>query len=145
MDTFAMVPPAVLGDMAMDPPDRLPFLSTTALWSDLPSAGVDDLVATVGPGSGSPLAMVELRQLGGALGRPSPGAEARATLPGELSLLALGHLGPPAPGEGPLRPERPLQGQPPHPARRGELRGAEKDPAHADQPVHPVQAQRSER
>jgi len=90
MDTFAMAPPAVLGDMAMDPPDPLPFASTTALLSDLPGAGVDDLVAAAGPGSGSPLAMVELRLLGGALGRRSPGAGARATLPGTFSLLSLG-------------------------------------------------------
>jgi hypothetical protein len=90
MDTFAMVPPAALGDMAMDPPDPLPFRITTALMSDLPHAGVDELVAAVGPESGSPLAMVELRQLGGALGRPSEGAGARATLPGTLSLVALG-------------------------------------------------------
>jgi FAD/FMN-containing dehydrogenase len=90
MDTFAIAPPAVLGDMAMDPPEPLPFASASALLSDLPSAGVDELVAAAGPGSGSPLAMVELRQLGGALGRPSPGAGARATLPGSYSLLALG-------------------------------------------------------
>jgi Berberine and berberine like len=90
MDTFAVAPPAVLGDMAMDPPEPLPFLSATALLSDLPSAGVDDLVAAAGPGSGSPLALLELRQLGGALGRPSPGAGARATLPGEVIMLALG-------------------------------------------------------
>jgi hypothetical protein len=90
MDTFAMVPPAALGPLAMDPPDPLPFLSTTALLGDLPSAGIDDLVAAVGPGSGSPLALVELRQLGGALGRPSPDAGARATLPGAVSVLSLG-------------------------------------------------------
>jgi FAD binding domain len=90
MDTFAIVPPAVLGDMAMDPPEPLPIVSTTALLSDLPSAGVDELVSAAGPGSGSPLAMVELRQLGGALGRRSPGAGARATLPGTLAMFALG-------------------------------------------------------
>jgi hypothetical protein len=90
MDTFAVVPPAVLGDMAMDPEDPLPAASTTALLSDLPSAGVDDLVSAAGPGSGSPLAMVELRQLGGALGRRSPGAGARATLPGTVAMFALG-------------------------------------------------------
>ena len=90
MDTFAMAPPAVLGDMAMDPPDPLPFLSATALLNDLPSAGVDDLVAAAGPGSGSPLALVELRLMGGALERRSPGAGARATLPGRFSMLALG-------------------------------------------------------
>ena len=90
MDTFAMVAPAALGEMAMDPPDPLPFLITSALLDDLPHAGVDDLVAAVGPESGSRLAMVELRQLGGALGRDTPGAGARATLPGSLSLVALG-------------------------------------------------------
>jgi hypothetical protein len=90
MDTFAMVPPAALGEMAMDPPDPLPFVPTTALLRDLPPAGVDELVAAVGPGSGSNLALVELRQLGGAFARHTPGAGARATLPGTLSLLALG-------------------------------------------------------
>jgi len=90
MDTFAMVPPAALGELAMDPPDPLPFVPTTALLDELPRAGVEELVAAVGPGSGSNLAMVELRQLGGALGRHAPGAGARATLPGTLSLLALG-------------------------------------------------------
>ncbi len=90
MVTFAMVPPAALADMAMDPPDPLPFVPGTALLGDLPHAGVDELVAAVGPESGSPLAMVELRQLGGALGRKPAGAGARATLPGTLSLMALG-------------------------------------------------------
>ena len=90
MDTFAVVPPAALGDMAMDPPEPLPLVSTTALLSDLPSAGVDDLVSAAGPGSGSPLALVELRHMGGALGRRSAGAGARATLPGSLAMLSLG-------------------------------------------------------
>ena len=90
MDSFAMVPPGALSTMAMDPPDPLPFVPATAVLGDLPAAGVDELVAAVGPESGSPLAMVELRQLGGALGRHAPGAGARATLPGSLVLMALG-------------------------------------------------------
>jgi hypothetical protein len=93
LDTFAVVPPAALGDMAMDPPDPLPLVSTTALLSDLPSAGVDELVSAAGPGSGSPLDMVELRHMGGALARQSPGAGARATLPGSLAMLSLGVAG----------------------------------------------------
>ncbi|HEX8649071.1 MAG TPA: FAD-binding oxidoreductase [Thermoleophilaceae bacterium] len=93
MDTFAMVAPAALGDMAMDPADPLPLASATALLDDLPSAGVEDLVSAAGPGSGSPLAMVELRQMGGALARRSPGAGARATLPGSLVMMALGVTG----------------------------------------------------
>jgi hypothetical protein len=90
IDTFAVAPPAALGDLAMDPEDPLPVVSATALLSDLPSAGVDELVAAAGPGSGSPLAMVELRQLGGALGRPSADSGARATLPGRFAMFALG-------------------------------------------------------
>jgi FAD binding domain-containing protein len=87
MDTFAMVPPAVLADMAMDPTEPLPVMSTTALVSQLP---VEDLMAAVGPGSGSPLPLVQLRHLGGALGRRTPGAGARATLPGNYCVFALG-------------------------------------------------------
>ncbi|MDQ3933174.1 MAG: FAD-binding oxidoreductase [Actinomycetota bacterium] len=90
IDTFAIVPPIALGKLAMDPEDPLPIVSTTGLLDDLPHAAVDELVAAVGPGSGSTLGMVQLRQMGGALGRRSPGAGARATLPGRLSLFALG-------------------------------------------------------
>jgi FAD/FMN-containing dehydrogenase len=90
VDTFAVVPPAALGDMAMDPDDALPFLSATSLLGELPAAGVDEIVAAAGPDSGSPLAMVELRHMGGALGRRSPEAGARATLPGEVAMFSLG-------------------------------------------------------
>ena len=90
VDTLAMGPPAVLGDMAMDPTDPLPEVSTTSLLTELPSSAVDDIVTAAGPGSGSPLAMVELRQMGGALGRHEPGAGARATLPGEFVMFSLG-------------------------------------------------------
>ena len=49
-----------------------------------------ELVAAAGPGSGSPLAMVELRHMGGAIARRSPRSGARATLPGTLAMLSLG-------------------------------------------------------
>jgi FAD/FMN-containing dehydrogenase len=90
MDTFAMAPPAVLGDLAMDPPEPLPVATTTAIVDGLPDETIDGLVAAAGADSGSPLAMVQIRQLGGALARPPEGAGARATLPGEFIVLALG-------------------------------------------------------
>lgn len=65
-------------------------MSATALLSDLSPATVDDLVSAAGPGSGSPLAMVELRHLGGALGRRTPDAGARATVAGTLAMVAIG-------------------------------------------------------
>ena len=87
MDTFAMVPPAALADMAMDPTEPLPVMSTTALVSELP---IEDLMAATGPGSGSPLPLVQVRHMGGALARRTPGAGARATLPGEYCVFVLG-------------------------------------------------------
>jgi hypothetical protein len=91
-DTFAVVPPVVLGDLAMDPLDPLPFVLGHQLLDGLPSRTVDALLAAVGPdsGRGEALTMLQLRHMGGALARTTSGAGARATLPGEVSLLALG-------------------------------------------------------
>ena len=93
IDTFAVVAPAVLGDLAMDPRSPAPYLSTHGLLADLPSPALDDLVAAAGPGSGSALAKVQLRHMGGALARRTPDAGARATLPGTHSLFSLGIAG----------------------------------------------------
>jgi FAD/FMN-containing dehydrogenase len=89
MDTFAMVAPAALGDLAMDPEDPMPFVSDTQS-VDLSIEGIDRLVEAVGPGSDSPLAMVELRQLGGALARTGAGHGARATMSGSFCTMAGG-------------------------------------------------------
>ena len=48
---------------------------------------IQTLVKLGGPGSGSPLMMLELRQLGGALGRVSPGHGAVAKIDGEFVLF----------------------------------------------------------
>jgi FAD/FMN-containing dehydrogenase len=90
MDTFALVPPAELGDLAMDPREPLPFLSGHQLLDDVPPEGIDALVDATGPDSGAAITMVQLRHLGGALARRSPGAGARATLPGTICVFSLG-------------------------------------------------------
>jgi hypothetical protein len=51
--------------------------------------GIDDLVSA-GAQAGSPLGLLQLRHMGGALARQRPGAGARATLPGEVSMFSLG-------------------------------------------------------
>src|SRR3954453_22354712 len=91
-DTFASVPPVVLGDLAMDPLDPVPFQSTSALLDELPAEGIDAILAAAGPasGRGPTVSLLQLRQMGGALARVAPGAGARATLPGDISLFALG-------------------------------------------------------
>jgi FAD/FMN-containing dehydrogenase len=93
MDTFAMVPPAGIAELAMDPPDPLPYTTAHQLLAELPASAIDAIVDAAGPGTGSPLAMVQLRHMGGALARTAPGAGARATLPGVVSLFALGVTG----------------------------------------------------
>jgi FAD/FMN-containing dehydrogenase len=91
-DTFAMVPPVVLGDLAMDPLDPVPFHLTHELVDELPASAVDELVAKVGPesGRGPTVTILQLRHMGGAMARRAPGAGARATLPGEVCVMALG-------------------------------------------------------
>jgi hypothetical protein len=91
-DTFATVPPVVLGDLAMDPYEPLPLHSGHALLEDLPAGTIDAILAAVGPGAGrgETLTMLQFRQMGGALAREAPGAGARATLPGAISMYTLG-------------------------------------------------------
>ncbi|WP_217914988.1 FAD-binding oxidoreductase [Miltoncostaea marina] len=88
MDSFATQPPIALAELAMDPPDPLPYRTTTALLDDLPPAAIEELTRIAGPGSA--LTLLQLRHMGGALARREPGAGARATLPGRIALFGLG-------------------------------------------------------
>ena len=90
MSTFAMVEPNTLGYLAMDPDQPMPYVGSSRLVSDVSSAGIDAFIAASGPGSGSELANVELRSLGGALARHTPGHGARATLDGDYLMFAVG-------------------------------------------------------
>ena len=96
MDTFAMVPPVGIAELHMDPPAPMPFISTHRLLGELPAAAIDDLVSAAGPGSGSPLGMVELRHSGGALARTGADHGAIDTLPGEYLWFAGGLAADPA-------------------------------------------------
>ena len=94
MDTFAMQAPVGLSELAMDPRDPLPYRMRHALIDELPGAAIDDIAGIAGPGTS--LAMVQFRHIGGALARRTPGAGARATLPGEIVAFALGVVPEPA-------------------------------------------------
>jgi berberine-like enzyme len=89
MDTFAMVPPAELGDLAMDPRAPLPFRSSHDLLDGVTPEGIDALVDVI-QDAGPNLTLVQIRHLGGALGRKTETAGARATLPGDICLFSLG-------------------------------------------------------
>jgi FAD binding domain-containing protein len=90
LDTFAMVPAPSLVRLHQDPEEPMPYTSETALIEELPRAAIQGLLELAGPGSGSPLAGVELRQLGGALGRVTPGHGALAKLDARFVLFCVG-------------------------------------------------------
>ncbi|MGY1609802.1 MULTISPECIES: FAD-binding oxidoreductase [unclassified Geodermatophilus] len=66
------LPPTALDAVHMDPTEPMPAWEKGALLADLTEETVDALLAAAGPEVHVPLVMVEVRQLGGALGRPAP-------------------------------------------------------------------------
>ena len=88
INTFAPAPPVSLTRLHMDPEGPTPFLSGSSLLAELPSEGIDALLAVAGPASGSSLRLAaELRQLGGALDRPHPGGGAMSRLHGQFTFF----------------------------------------------------------
>ncbi|MCU0308416.1 MAG: FAD-binding oxidoreductase [Thermoleophilia bacterium] len=90
MDTFAMVPPAALARLHMDPEAPVPGMSGHAMLDAFGPAEVDAFLGACGPESGSVLISAEIRHLGGALGRPAPGAGALSHLDAGYVSFALG-------------------------------------------------------
>jgi FAD binding domain len=99
LDTFTIVPPSALGHLHMEPEHPVARLADDGLVGALPAEAIDDLVAIAGPGSGTPLASVELRHASGALetlehgyfthaaGNPTDTASA-AAIEAQLALVA---------------------------------------------------------
>ena len=81
--------------VSMDPPEPLPYQEGGALLADFDDAAQAALLAAAGPGSEIPLVLVEVRVLGGALARPSAGADAVGGRDAAFGLLAIGVLAPP--------------------------------------------------
>jgi FAD binding domain-containing protein len=90
IDTIAPTGPAGLLSLHMDPPGPVPGAGDGALFDVLPGEAIDALVAAAGPDSGSPLLSVELRHLGGALGRAQDDHGALASIDADFALYAVG-------------------------------------------------------
>jgi hypothetical protein len=99
MDTFASVDPADIARLHMDPEDPMPYVTDHMLAEMITPEAARELVAAAGPGSGSPLAVVELRHMGGALNRSHADHGARNTLPGELMFFTIAAVIPEIPME----------------------------------------------
>ena len=80
MDTFEWMPTAGLSRIHMDPENPVPGLGEGGLVGELSDEAIDAFVGLAGPDSGSPLLLSELRQLGGAMGRPAEGGGALSHL-----------------------------------------------------------------
>jgi FAD/FMN-containing dehydrogenase len=92
MDTMAVQPPAGIAQLHMDPPDPVPYASTSLLTSELSAAAIDSMLEAVGPGSGSQLLVVDLRHGAGALSTAPKGAGALGSLPGAFLAFAAGFV-----------------------------------------------------
>jgi FAD/FMN-containing dehydrogenase len=90
MDTFATIPIERLSSLHMDPEHPVPGAADGMLLRDFPEGAIDAIVAAAGAGSGSPLLSVEVRHLGGALGRMQPGHGALATIEAGFAMFAVG-------------------------------------------------------
>ena len=90
MDSFAMIPAPDLQKIHMDPEEPIPGLSDHTMLGTLTPAAIDALLDLADPATGSPLLMVELRHLGGALGRVPDGAGALGAFNGAYAFFAAG-------------------------------------------------------
>jgi FAD/FMN-containing dehydrogenase len=90
LDTFAQVPATALSELHMDPPEPVPAAADGSVIDAFPPEAVDALADVAGPGSGSPLVTVELRHIGGALGREPAGAGALGRIDGRFLVFAAG-------------------------------------------------------
>jgi FAD/FMN-containing dehydrogenase len=88
IDTWARVPAPSLTRLHMDPEGPTPAVSDASMLGAVADATVDAFVDAVGPDATTSLLLAELRQLGGALGRPHEGGGVLSHLEG--AFLAFG-------------------------------------------------------
>lgn len=90
LDTFDQIPPPGLCKIHMDPEQPVPGFGHHRVLRELPDEAIDAFVGVAGPESGSPLLLTELRQLGGALGRPDPNGGALSHLDADWVMFGVG-------------------------------------------------------
>jgi FAD binding domain-containing protein/berberine-like enzyme len=89
-DTIGKITLPALSQMHMDPEQPVPGAGDGLNLVALPASAVDELVSVAGADSGSPLISVEVRHLGGALGRARPENGALSSLEAQYAMYAVG-------------------------------------------------------
>lgn len=90
IDTFTRIPATELSSIHLDPPAPVPVVGDGLILDELDEAAIDALLASAAGAEGSSLLVVDLRHLGGALGRPSSSAGAVGGLAGSYLLYTAG-------------------------------------------------------
>jgi UDP-N-acetylenolpyruvoylglucosamine reductase len=88
LDTFSTMPASALSTLHMDPEQPMPGVGDGMMLDDLTPEAIAALTARVG--ADSPILSVELRHLGGALGRTAPGSGVLASLDAAYLMFAVG-------------------------------------------------------
>jgi hypothetical protein len=89
MDTVASIPIPELGHVHMDPEQPTPVYGDGMMLADLTAETVDAVIAAAGADSGFPLLSVELRHLGGEIGRRRRHAGALARIDARYAMYAV--------------------------------------------------------
>jgi FAD/FMN-containing dehydrogenase len=90
MNTFGQIPSEGLCRIHMDPEQPVPGLGHHQVIRELPDEAIDAFTELAGPDSGTPLLLTELRQLGGALGRPDASGGALSHIDADFVMLGIG-------------------------------------------------------
>lgn len=99
-DTWHRGVPTDVLETHMDPPEPLPFRADHQMLTTLGTAGREALLSIAGTAAGSALAIVELRQLGGAFAVADHRGGVLNSLPGAYASLSVGVLAGPVTAEG---------------------------------------------
>jgi hypothetical protein len=100
VDTFGELPVTAMDKISKDPVDPMGIIQHAGLLRDLSPEARDALVEVAGAGSGSPLLLVEVRRLGGALARTPERLNPMGSGDARFSLNALGATFTPEMAEG---------------------------------------------
>lgn len=89
LDTRGPVPLARVGDICAEPIDPVPVVEDSSLLTRFDAETVTALTTNVNGDGPTPLTLVEIRQLGGALARPVPGQGSMAPIEQPYALLVV--------------------------------------------------------
>lgn len=90
MDLMGELPMAALGSVADEPTEPMPGMQSSHLLTDLDDDAAAALVSVVGPGSGSPLAVLQIRHLGAAFAAEHAGAGSHGPVAEPYLVFAIG-------------------------------------------------------